>query len=425
MSTVAVVVAVVLLVVLLVLTAPIAVALGLATLTAMWIGDVPISLFSSRVYNNFDSFPLLAVPFFILAGDIMRFGTMADRLLAFCRACVGHFIAGLANISVITSLFYGALCGSAAATVAAVGNIMIPAMKKEGYPLPFATAVNSASGVLGIMIPPSVVLILYGAFGNVSIGDLFIASIIPGIAMGAALCVTATLIAFRHGYGIRTPRASWAERGRTAWHAKWAFGVPLIVLGTIYGGVCTPTEAGCLAVCYALFVECFITKSVTWRTMYAILQSSLRTLGMFFFILVIANAFGSLMLYFNLQDVLLSGMRSVTSSSAVFMFIMFLILVALGTVMEGSCILLILTPLLVPMAIGYGVNPIHFGVFMLFCVSIGTLTPPVGACLFVGCSIAKINIMQLAKAIVPFMLAMMIMTLIIAYVPALSLCLVQ
>ena len=405
------------------LSVPIGIAIGFAVLTGVWVGDLPLFFFSQRLFNNFDSFPLMAIPFFILAGEIMQRGTLADSLLDLCRSTAGHLRGGLAHISVLTALFYGALCGSAAATTAAVGGTMIPAMEKEGYPRDFSTAVNAAGGSLGVMIPPSIPLILYGAFGGVSVSDLFLAAILPGFLVAGGFMITSAIIVRRHGYGIMHPKASWAERGRAFRKAILALGVPVIVLGGIYGGITTPTEAGVIAVIYALLAETFITRAMTLAKLREILVSSLTTLGMIFLVIITANALGTLLLFYNMQDVLLEGMRSVTDSPAVFLLLMLGTFLVLGTFIEATAIILILTPLLVPLATSYGINPVQFGVFMLVSLCIGFLTPPVGTNLFVGCSISGINIMTLSRAVLPFIASMIIAVLLIAYIPAISLCL--
>ena len=247
----------------LVLSLHIGAAIGLAVLAAIWVGDLEPALFSQKLYSVFNSFPLLALPFFVCAGDIMQRGSMAGALLKLSRTLVGHITGGLSLVSVLTCLFYGSLCGSPPATVAAVGGIMIPAMEKEGYPKSFATAVNTASGTLGALIPPSTALIIYGATAGVSISDLFIAIIVPGCILGVAFMILGTAISGVRGYGIKTSRANFKERMEALWEAKWALMVPVLVLGGIYTGITTPTEAGVVAVVYALFAESFITKTMT------------------------------------------------------------------------------------------------------------------------------------------------------------------
>ena len=400
---------------------PIGISIGLATLAGIVHDGIPLLFFTQRCFNTFDSFPLMAVPFFLLAGDIMQRGTLANSLLGLCQSFVGHRRGGLAHISVLTSLFYGALCGSSAATTAAVGGIMIPAMSREGYPTRFAAAVNAAGGALGVMIPPSIPLILYGASGSVSITDLFIAGIIPGVIVAAGFIVTSHIIIRKTGYGEIHPKAPWRERLHALAAAKWAILVPVIVLGFIYGGITTPTEAGAVAVLYALLVETFITRSLTWNLLKEIMKSSLSTLSVIFLIIITATAMGTFLQFHNLDKVLIDFVHSVTQSQAVFLFIMLIFFLIIGTFMDCSATILIFAPLLVPLARSYGVDPVHFGIFMLVALCTGFLTPPVGTNLFVVCSLTGQNIMSISKEVLPYVLSMIVVLLMLMYIPSVTL----
>ncbi|MCH5277656.1 MAG: TRAP transporter large permease [Desulfovibrionaceae bacterium] len=408
---------------LLVIGVPIGVSLGLGVVGALWWADESMMFFTQKLFNNFDSFPLLAIPFFVLSGDIMARGTLADTLLNFCRAMLGHRKAGMAYITIITCLFYGALCGSAAATTAAVGATMIPAMEREGYPKPFATAVSTSSGALGIIIPPSIPMILYGAFGGVSVADLFIGGIIPGCFIGLMLMVTAGYICHRHNYDTVLPKASLAERWASFKKAGWALGVPVIILGGIYGGIATPTEAGVMAVVYALLVETFINRSMTWKLCAKIMVDSANTVGLIMLVLVTANALGNIMMLANIQEALLSSMQALTSSKHVLLAILIVFLFFLGMVVEVSAIILIFAPLLVPVVTTYGIDPVHFGIVFVVSMCLGGLTPPVGVNLFIGCSISNLSIVRLTHAVLPFIAAIIAGCFILAYVPAFTLCL--
>lgn len=402
---------------------PIGISLGLGVIGALWWSDESMMFFTQKLFNNFDSFPLLAIPFFLLSGDIMARGTLADTLLNFCRSMLGHRKAGMAYISIVTCLFYGALCGSAAATTAAVGATMIPAMEREGYPKSFSTAVNAASGSLGIIIPPSIPMILYGAFGGVSIADMFIAGIIPGCFIALMLMITAGFICQKNEYGNLLPKASAKERWASFREAKWALGVPIIILGGIYGGITTPTEAGVVAVVYSFIVEKFIRKSMTMAVFRKILVDSANTLGLIMLVLITANALGNIMMLANIEDALLQWVQSLTSSPYVLMAILLVILLILGMFVEVSAIILIFAPLLVPVVTSYGIDPVHFGIVFIVSMCLGGLTPPVGVNLFVGCSISGLSIAILTKAILPFIGAIILGDFILAYVPFLSLCL--
>lgn len=417
-------IALVIMLILLALSLPIGVAMGLGVIAALIYGDIPLALFTQKYYNSFDSFPLMAVPFFLLAGDIMQRGTLSATLLGWSKSMVGHKRAGLAHISVLTCLFYGALCGSAVATVAAVGGIMIPEMEREGYPTSFAAGLNAASGALGVMIPPSIPLILYGSFGGVSVSDLFMAGILPGCLIALMLMIAAGWLSGRHHYGIMHKKSPLSERIRTFKAALPGLGVPAIILGGIYGGFVTPTEAGVLAVVYALLIETFISKTMNFTLLVQICRGTMLALGMMFFIVIPANALGTLMQYYNIHLVLPELMHAVTSSASIFILLMIVLFLILGTFMDTAAAIMILAPILVPLAASYGINPVHFGIITLVTLSIGFITPPMGCNLFIACSIADINIIRLSRAVLPFILAMLIGVFIIAYVPAISLILV-
>ena len=405
------------LIVLLIFTVPIGVSIGTAVFMGMMVGGLPPVFLAQKMYSALDSFPLLAVPFFIVAGDIMQKGTIANSLLAVSRCLVGHIKGGMAHISILTSLFYGALSGSAAATVAAVGGIMIPAMEKEGYPKEFATAVNSTSGCLGIMIPPSIPLILFGSTAGVSIS-------VPGILMGCALMLVSYVICVRRKYGKTVARAKFAEMMKALYEAKWAIMVPVIVLGGIYGGITTPTEAGAIAVVYALFVEVFITRSMTRKLFFEIIKSSVRINAAIFLVVASATALGQIMMYYNLSAAVLDTIMGISTSKVVIMALILVVLLILGTFLEAAAIILIVTPLLLPVINAIGVDPVHFGIIMLTSFAVGGQTPPVGMTLFVGASIAKISIERLSIASIPYILTLVVMLVIIAFVPQLSLCLI-
>ena len=388
------------LIVLLIFTVPIGVSIGTAVFMGMMVGGLPPVFLAQKMYSALDSFPLLAVPFFIVAGDIMQKGTIANSLLAVSRCLVGHIKGGMAHISILTSLFYGALSGSAAATVAAVGGIMIPAMEKEGYPKEFATAVNSTSGCLGIMIPPSIPLIR------------------------CALMLVSYVICVRRKYGKTVARAKFAEMLKALYEAKWAIMVPVIVLGGIYGGITTPTEAGAIAVVYALFVEVFITRSMTRKLFFEIIKSSVRINAAIFLVVASATALGQIMMYYNLSAAVLDTIMGISTSKVVIMALILVVLLMLGTFLEAAAIIMIVTPLLLPVINAIGVDPVHFGIIMLTSFAVGGQTPPVGMTLFVGASIAKISIERLSIASIPYILTLVVMLVIIAFVPQLSLCLI-
>lgn len=408
-------------VVLLVCSAPIAVAIGLSVVVGCIAGDLPMEFMMEKMVTSLDSFPLLAVPFFILAGEIMQKGSMADSLLRVSRCLVGHITGGMAHVSILTCMFYGALSGSSPATVAAVGGVMIPAMEKDGYSKEFSTAVNVSAGCLGVMIPPSVPLIIYGASVGVSVSDLFIAGVLPGILVGGILMLTAYLIVRIQGIRITFPRASRRETLSAIWEAKHALIVPLIVLGGIYGGIFTPTEAGAMAVTYALFAEGVLIRALTWSKMYDILKGTVITNATIFIIMCVACALGQLLLLYNVPDFVSNVLAEVSHNKYLLLAFIILIMLIAGTFMEALANIIILAPLMFPIITTAGIDPIHFGIVIIVSAAMGFLTPPVGVNLFVGCGISKMSIERLSFAVLPYLLAMLIALGLIVLFPQISL----
>ena len=406
---------------LLLLSVPIGISIGMAVLVTVHLAGLPPIFFTPKLFNALDTFPLMAVPFFILAGEVMQRGTMSQSLLNVSRCLVGHITGGLAHISVLTCLFYGALSGSAPATTAAVGGIMIPAMEKDGYPRLFATAVNTAGGCLGVMIPPSVPLILFGSASGVSISDLFIAGIVPGVLVSLALMLVCYIMAKKYGYGTPAPRATRTELLAAIGQAKYALCVPVIVLGGIYGGLTTPTEAGVIAVVWAIMAEGLILRQLSLKSLCDAFSSAAKTTAIIFLIVATATTLGHILMYYNMPDLMLEALAGITSNTALVMAIFILFFLVLGTFMDTGATILILTPMIMPVLVRQAINPIHFGIVMIVTLSIGFLTPPVGVNLFVGCGISKVSIEKLSYAVLPFVAAMCVALVLIAYIPRLSL----
>ena len=406
---------------LLVLGVPIGVAIGLSVVVGMFADNIQSVFLVQKLITALDSFPLLAVPFFIMAGEIMQKGSMAERLLALSRSLVGHITGGTAHISVLTSLFFGALSGSSPATVAAVGGIMVPKMKDEGYDTDYATAVNTSAGCLGVMIPPSVPLIIYGTTAGVSVGDLFIAGILPGILVGLSLMICAYIIARRRGYTATSERSTLSQIGRAFVGSLQALMVPIIVLGGIYGGIMTPTEAGVSAVAYALLIEVVILRDLGLRDIWDVLRKTVLTTASIFFLVATATALGQILLFKNVPDLMVDFMTQLSSNRYILLLLIIALLLIVGTFMDALANILILTPLLLPVVREVGIDPIHFGIVMIVAISIGFLTPPVGVNLFVGCSIGNISIERLSVAVLPFLLSMVLALLVLAFIPQISL----
>lgn len=412
-------------VLLLILCVPVCAALGLGVMLAMLFSpeELPLAMYAQRLFNTFDSFPLMAIPLFILAGDIMAKGSLAVALLNMCRRLYGHVTGGLAHVSIVTCLFYGALCGSCAATTAAVGGSTIPAMVNDKYPAPFAASTNAMAGCLGAMIPPSVPLILFGACTDTSIGDLFLASILPGILWAGMLMATAWFLSRKNGYGVIAPKSDWKSRLEGIWAARWAMGVPLLVLGGIYSGIATPTEAGVVAVLYAVIVELFILKSTDLKGMFQIFVRSSNTVGLIMFVVVAANGLGTLCLYYNLHEVLIESVTAFSTNEYVIVLFILVILLIVGTFLDGGSATLILAPMLTPLLAKFGVDPIVFGVCMVIMTGIGCCTPPVGVNMFVACGLSGSSVRDVSLSLLPYIGVSLIVALIQVFVPWLSLCL--
>ena len=407
--------------ILLLLSVPIGVALGLTVVIAVIAADIPVQFLMQKMFFSLDTFPLLAVPFFIMAGEIMQKGSMAQSLLKLSRCLIGHVTGGLAQVSVLTCMFYGALSGSAPATVAAVGGIMIPSMEEEGFSKSFATATNVSAGCLGVMIPPSVPLIIYGTTANVSVGDLFIAGVLPGLFIGAILMFTCYFLSKYHGFATKSEKAPLKQTWQAFQEAKYALAVPVIVLGGIYGGITTPTEAGAIAVTYAFIVEGLVLKKLDKAKIWQILRGTTISNATIFLVVATASALGQILLIYNVPNDMVGLLSGITENKVLFFVVIIFMLLVLGTFMDALANILILTPLLQPLVVQAGIDLTHFGIVMIAAVSLGFLTPPVGVNLFVGCGISRISIEKLSYAVLPFIGAILVGIFFLAFIPQIAL----
>lgn len=404
------------------LTVPIGIALGLAVLfTILYTGGMPIEFLMKELTNSVDSFPLLAVPYFIIAGEIMGKGGISKRLFNVADSMVGNKTGGIAMATVITCMFFAAISGSGPATVAAIGGIMIPAMVQKGYDKRFATAVVASAGSIGVIIPPSIPMVIYGVSGSVSIGDMFIAGIIPGIMIGIGLMIYSYIHSKKMGY-TGSDQPTTIQGVLTAiWEAKWALLIPVVILGGIYGGIFTPTEAAVVAVVFGLIVSVFVYKELKFKDLPQIFVDSALTTASVLVIVGAATAFGRLLTIEQIPNQIAQAMLSISSEPLIVMLLITLLLLIVGCFMDTIAAIIILTPILLPVAIQIGYDPIHFGIIMIVNLSIGFITPPLGVNLFVGAGISGLSLEQLSKAIVPFFFAMLVTLLIIIVVPQLSL----
>ncbi|MFL0582785.1 TRAP transporter large permease [Solibacillus silvestris] len=404
---------------------PIAIALAMAaTLFFVTQSEMPIVAIFQRMFNSIDSFPLLAVPFFLLAGKLMESGGISRRLIHLAEVMLGRVRGGLALVSIVACAFFAALSGSAAATTAAVGAIMIPAMVKKGYDKNFSTAIQAAGGTIGVIIPPSVPLVLFGVTAGVSISDLFLAGIVPGFFVTAALMILVYVISIIQGYG-GGEKYNFREFFIAFKDSILALLMPVIILGGIYSGIFTATEAALVAVVYGLIVGVFIYREITLKDLYHIFSSATIMSATILFIIAGASIFAYYLTRERIPMQITEALLGITDNWIFALLIINIILLIVGTFMETAAAILILTPILAPVAAALGLDLVHFGIIMIVNLAIGYITPPVGLNLFVANKIAGTKFEGVMRAIVPFIIVMVVCVLIISFVPALSLFLVK
>ncbi|WP_339226725.1 TRAP transporter large permease [Oceanobacillus sp. FSL K6-2867] len=404
------------------LTVPIGIALGMAGLiTAIYSPNLSITFLSQGLVTSTDSFPLMAIPFFILAGEIMGKGGISTRLFDLANVFVGRFTGGFAMAAVITAMFFAAISGSGPATVAAVGGIMIPAMAAEGYDKKFATALIAAAGSLGIILPPSIPMVLYGVSANESIGDLFIGGILPGVLIGLFLIVWAYFYSKKMGYKGTNEKFSVKKLFQAINKSKWSLLVPIIILGGIYGGIFTPTEAAVVAVVYALFVSVFLHKEIKLSDLHGILRNSALSSVAIMIIIGTANAFGNILSMERIPQAFADVFLSVSQNNFIILLLIIMMLLIIGLFIDTSAAVIIFTPILIPVAMEIGMDPIHFGIVMITALAIGFITPPLGVNLFVGSGISGLSIPVLARASIPFFFVLLIGLIVIAAIPKITL----
>jgi len=405
------------------LTVPIGVAIGMSLILYSFMGGaMGISYISQAMFSSMNSFPLIAIPFFILAGALMESGGISKRLIDLSNSLVGHFTGGLGIVTVLTCIFFGAISGSAIATVAAVGTIMIPAMEKQGYPQSFATALTAAAGVLGTIIPPSIPMVMYCvAIPAASPGKMFMGGVGPGLLAGAALIVMVIYYSKRNGYKNDSAHFSLKNVFVTAFRAIWALLVPIIIIGGIYGGVFSATEAAVIACVYALFVGKFVYKELTLKTTKEAFISSAITVSSILIVVATGSVLGKILTVEGVPKMVQIALTSMSSNVYVLLIVINLILLVVGCVMETFTAIIILSPILYPIVAQYGIDVYHFGVMMILNLSIGFITPPVGSNLFVAVGITGMKFEKLVKAIWPFLLALIVALLFVTFIPQITL----
>jgi C4-dicarboxylate transporter DctM subunit len=417
---------IVILFVLLFSSTPIAIALGLTSfIYFFYFTTIPLTQVPERLFNALNTFPLMAIPFFVLAANIMSRGGISRRLTDFGQALVGQFRGGMAMTAVLACMFFAAVSGSSPATVVAVGTLMIPAMIAGGYPKKFSTGLIATSGSLGILIPPSIPLIVYGIATESNIGDLFLAGILPGVMAGLMLLLLAVVISRRHNYGQQGDvRMSTSQKWLAFRDAILSLLLPVIVLGGIYGGIFTPTEAAAAAVLYSAVVSLLIYRELRFADLWGVVMGSAKTSAMVMFIIANGILFTFVLASERIPAQITEGMLALGLSKWEFLLLVNLLLLVVGMFMETSSALLILAPIMLPIGMDLGVNPIHLGIIMVMNLEIGMVTPPLGLNLFVASGLSGMSVLQIARAALPSAVVLIVALFIVTYVPAISLTLI-
>lgn len=402
------------------LSVPIAVSIGLAAMSGVAAANLPWLVIAQQLYAALDKYPLVAIPFFILAGNLMEAGGISERMVEFAKSLVGGVQGGLAMTCVLTCMIFAAVAGSSVATTFAVGAILIPAMVRHGYPAPFAASLQATAAELGVIIPPSIPMILFAVSTDTSTGELFVAGVVPGILIAGALMAYVWLYARRNRLGLQDGEgrlALWPAL-RSAWLALL---MPLIILGGIYGGIFTPTEASVVAVVYAVVVGMFVYRRISLAQLSATLHRSVVSTATIMFIIANAGVFGFLLNRAGVPDALGQWLASIFSDRTSFLLGVNGALFVIGMFIETSASIVVLAPLLLPVAIGFGVDPVHFGIIMVINLALGMITPPFGVNLFAASSIARVPLERMIRPLLPFVATVVGCLLLITYVPEISL----
>ncbi|QSQ08292.1 C4-dicarboxylate TRAP transporter large permease protein DctM [Koleobacter methoxysyntrophicus] len=410
------------LVLLISLNVPIGIALGLATtVTLMLVSKVPLIIIAQNAFAALDSFPLMAIPFFILAGNLMRYGGVSRRLLNFANSLVGFLTGGLAMVTTLACMFFAAISGSGPATVSAIGSFMIPAMKEKNYNEGFAAAITAAAGSIGVIIPPSIPFVIYGVVTGASVGALFLAGIVPGIIIGVGLMIASYIISKKSGYTGDIVKPSLSRVVSSFKEAVFALLVPVIILGGIYGGIFTPTEAAVVGVVYALIVGIFIHKELGYKEIYESFRDSVLINGATTFMIGLSISFANFLTMEQVPASVGNTLLTISDSPIVILILINLFLLFVGCFIDNISSCIILAPILLPIVTKLGMDPVQFGVVMTINLATGFVTPPYGANLFIASAVAGIPVEKISRYIIPFIIAMLVALILTTYIPGISL----
>lgn len=411
----------VLLIVLMLTGMPISISLGLTVLTFLFtMTTVPAEIVAQKLFSGIDNFEVMSIPFFILAGNFLTHGGVARRMINFASSMVGHFHGGLALAGVMACALFAAVSGSSPATVVAIGSIILPAMVKQGYPKKFGAGVITTSGALGILIPPSIVMVMYSVTTNTSVGKLFTAGVVPGLLLATLLGLTTWFLARKHNYP-RLPRATWAARFTAFRKSAWGLLLIVIVMGGIYSGKFTPTEAAAVAAVYAFVIAVFVYKDLKLTQVGKVLLDSASMSAMLLYIITNAVLFSFLMTSENIPQAMAGWITDQGLGMVSFLLVVNVLLLLAGNIMEPSSIVLIMAPILFPVAMKLGIDPVHFGILIVVNMEVGMCHPPVGLNLYVASGITRMGISELTVAVLPWLLTMLAFLVLITYVPQITL----
>lgn len=400
------------------LSVPIGYAIGISTLISLMIySDIPLLMISQNAIAGVDSFPLMAIPFFMLAGNLMSSGGIAKRLVNFFESCIGHITGGLGMVTVIVCMFFAAISGSAVATVSAVGAFMIPQMVEHGYNKSFSAALTAAAGTIGVIIPPSIPFVIYGVVSGTSITDMFTAGFLPGIMMGIALMITCYIVSKKNGYKGKAQKATWKERWISFKEAFWAILSPVIILGGIYSGFFTPTEAAVISVVYSFIIGVFVYKELSLKESYKTFKDAIVVNGSTTFMIGLSSAFAAYLTMQQIPSLIANAITGITNNGVILLLLINLLLIIVGMFIDNIPATIILTPILLPIAKSIGMSPVTFGIMLTMNLAIGFCTPPYGIDLFVASAISKVSIENISVEIMKMIIALIVVLMLITFIP--------